>query len=339
MRHTRYQAGQAMTEMVVAFSFVVIPLFLLIPIAAKFIDMKQATVTAARYVTWEQTVTWDGVEDNISKAPDGFKAFGASSLPAKSEIQLRAEVETRIFSEASACIQSYNSTELKQTSRWLSTCEAVATAPGRRLWTYHDGQTMVSLGNNRFSDVSEKTKATGTIPEIYTVINGAGQVLESVTKVLGVLSDGRTFDVIRNVGHSSTSSVVLPVASLPKYGSLRDDNSLLYLDAPLEISARGAIVSEGWAAGGPDHLKNRAQALVPTAILGDIFNIVDIPFIGTPQDILAAVLLSPELASNSLQFGSMNTDLLPRDKYDDPESPDHDDKERPLCNDAGYCRD
>jgi len=339
MRLIKEQSGQAMTEMLVAFSFVVVPLFILIPMAAKFIDMKQATVTAARYVTWEQTVTWQGLDSNSSVAPEGFKALNANNLPAKSEIQLRGEVETRIFSEAGACIQPYGATELKAMTRGDSTCQAATNQLGRKLWNYHDGRTMVSIGNNGFSEVTDKSGATGTIPGIYTVINTAGQILESVTGVLGVLSDGRTFDVIRNVGHSSSSTVVLPVASLPNYGNIKKDDSLMYIDAPLEISARGAIVSEGWAAGGPTHLKNRAQALVPTAILGDLFNIVDIPYLGTPQDILAAVLLSPELGSQSLQFGGMDTDLLPRDKYDDPEAPDFDDPDRPLCNEAGYCRD
>ena len=44
----RKQAGQAMTEFSIAATFVLIPLFLMIPLLGKFLDMKASTIPAAR---------------------------------------------------------------------------------------------------------------------------------------------------------------------------------------------------------------------------------------------------------------------------------------------------
>lgn len=347
----RRERGQAMTEMVVAFSFVVVPLFLLIPVLGKYIDMKHATVSGARYVSWEQTVTWDGLESNNSEAPPGFRELSVNLMPRKSDLQLKGEIEQRIFAEAATCLLPYGASDNKVRVRGEASCQDAASESGRHFWTYHDGNSMIEVTRNGFannlspgpdltSDSSFRLN-TQVVDTVYSVVNGFGSVLQSVTSVLGIFSNGgRSFDVIRDVGEFSSARVELPVAPLPEYTHLRGerDSLLTIAQAPL-MSARGAIVSQGWAAGGPEHLKNRSKSLVPTSIIGDIFGRINIPVLGSGQDILATLLLSPELGDSSLKFGEMNTDILPRDKYDNPEAPAHDDASRPLCNEAGYCRD
>src|SRR5690606_24618203 len=60
---TRKMRGQAMTEFVVSAAFVLVPLFIIIPILGKYVDMKHMAVQAARYEAWEYTVNYQDIED------------------------------------------------------------------------------------------------------------------------------------------------------------------------------------------------------------------------------------------------------------------------------------
>lgn len=51
------QSGQATAEMVIASLFLLVPIFILIPIVGKLIDFKMATIEAARYAAFERTIT------------------------------------------------------------------------------------------------------------------------------------------------------------------------------------------------------------------------------------------------------------------------------------------
>ncbi len=50
------QKGQAIAEFNVTAAFVLLPLFIMIPVVGKYIDMKHSSVQTARYLAWEQTV-------------------------------------------------------------------------------------------------------------------------------------------------------------------------------------------------------------------------------------------------------------------------------------------
>ena len=54
-----------MTEFLICASFVLIPLFLGLSMLAKYIDIKQAAVQAARYEAWEYTVWYATDTENI----------------------------------------------------------------------------------------------------------------------------------------------------------------------------------------------------------------------------------------------------------------------------------
>ena len=49
--------GQAMTELTVASAWILVPLFLLIPLLGKYIDLRHTAIQAARYATWERSST------------------------------------------------------------------------------------------------------------------------------------------------------------------------------------------------------------------------------------------------------------------------------------------
>jgi hypothetical protein len=64
IRH-RTGRGQAMTEFVIGAALFLIPVFLLIPILGKFIDVKAATIQGARYAAWERTVWYGGDDSSV----------------------------------------------------------------------------------------------------------------------------------------------------------------------------------------------------------------------------------------------------------------------------------
>ena len=57
--NNKFQSGQAITEFNVMAAFVLVPLFIMIPILGKHIDMKHSSVQAARYMAWERTVWFE----------------------------------------------------------------------------------------------------------------------------------------------------------------------------------------------------------------------------------------------------------------------------------------
>ena len=101
-----------MTEFVIAATYVLVPLFILIPLLGKYIDIKHATIMAARYEAWEYTVWYtldseDTGDTNATLLPDdndildNFAAFDMS-LNYKTLANTRAEAHNRTLSSVGA---------------------------------------------------------------------------------------------------------------------------------------------------------------------------------------------------------------------------------------------
>ncbi len=58
MSMKKHSTGQAMTEFVVAATFVLVPMLLIYPLLGKYIDMKHSTVEDLRYIALERTVLY-----------------------------------------------------------------------------------------------------------------------------------------------------------------------------------------------------------------------------------------------------------------------------------------
>ena len=84
--------GQAMTEFLICASFALIPLFLGISLLAKYIDIKQAAIQAARYQAWEYTVWYADNSEPMS-------GFNAVTQPIKSTTATQKEARLRFFSD------------------------------------------------------------------------------------------------------------------------------------------------------------------------------------------------------------------------------------------------
>ncbi|MGE3774681.1 MAG: hypothetical protein AB7I32_17285, partial [Gammaproteobacteria bacterium] len=92
----RRQHGQAMTEFVIAATFVLVPLFVFVPMLAKYIDFKHASIQAARYQAWEYTVWYNDLDDrdvleNFNTGHAGFR------MPLKTLETTRLESQVRVM--------------------------------------------------------------------------------------------------------------------------------------------------------------------------------------------------------------------------------------------------
>ncbi len=314
------QSGQAMTEMLVASAFVVIPLFLIIPTAGKYIDMKHAAVDSARYTAWERTVYFNNA--TLDNQPSGFDGFTSNNFPVKSNTELAEEAQLRIFSEASTPIES-------------------STSVGRNFWTYYDGSDMYAPGLTERPDVnSNQNTPDKTFGIVRTAISIIGDVVAFITGVIPFSSS--QFDAINMRGGTATS-MEMSVQETPRYLTLLGDDSgqrtpLIDVGSDFKMLAKAGVLSQTWSAGGGEHLQSQAQALAPTKLIGDVFNTFSLPGIGSGQNLIALALLTPEFSDKNLIFGHMDIDALPRDKFSDPEFPDADDSDNPLCSEKGYCR-
>jgi hypothetical protein len=319
------QSGQAMTEMLVASAFVVIPLFLIIPTFGKFIDMKHAAVSSARYTAWERTVHFNDTV-SLSNQPSGFKGLSSGLLPSKIDAQLASEAQLQIFSEATAPING-------------------SSQVGRVFWTYYDGSPMYAPPSGEAPTVdSNKDTPDKTFGIARTAVEAVGTAVSFITGILSFSSS--QFDAI-NMKGMTTTSVAMSVKETPRFLTVMGDDSgvrtpLIDVGKDYKMLAKAGVISQTWSAGGGDHLKSQAQALAPTKLIGDVFNLLKIPVIGSGQNVIAIALATPELTDKNLVFGQMDVDALPRDKFSKWElsSPTTDTyiKANSLCNDEGYCR-
>lgn len=84
----KYQTGQSSIEIIIL-SLVLVPLFLIVPILGKYMDMAQTTSIASRYVAFE-----------------GAAHHGASHSGWKSDSDLATEVRRRFYSQHSLSIKT-----------------------------------------------------------------------------------------------------------------------------------------------------------------------------------------------------------------------------------------
>ena len=300
------QAGQAMTEMLVASAFVLVPLFLIVPLVGKYIDMKQATVSASRYVVWQGTV---GDYPNAK------------------------EMAAAIYSEADEGLVSSQG------------------CAGRNLWRNHRQEPMFETtgidndGGGCGSGDSAKDKTIHDESYVASEVVGAvGDVFEFLSNYLP-----GNFDVLNTEGRT-TATVTLNATDSPTYTDMHQSSETLLSISGLQFTVSGEVYSDSWSTPNQDDVKEKVKALVPTNIItagvdvisdliGSVIPGVDLDL----QNVIAAVTLSPEIESSQLEFGKIDLDILPRDKYLDPS--DHKLRQYStanpgpdLCTSEGYCR-
>jgi len=329
--------GQAMTELLIAASFVLVPLLLLIPLLGKYIDIRHAAIQAARYEAWEYTVWYNSAADGPSGYPN--------ALPIKTVGDTEKESMQRFFSNTSSLITG------DDVSGW-------DVAERNPLWTDHRGNPLwdESLDSPTPIDHNEPTPdlTFGVMSGIIDIID---TIFEALADALGLIGNVG-FTAINTNGYSiSTVAAVVNVPDgLIDFANMTDSgNDSSVGGFQLTFSSQAAVLTDSWNAGGLEHTTNQAGGLVPTKILAELVDAI--PGLKDIWDIVTT-FLAPELRlcnpsfppllaefdkafvedeDGSLWLGYMDIDAVPADRLDMDEDGARDDSRAVTCTD-GVCR-
>jgi hypothetical protein len=276
--------GQAMTEFLICASFVLLPLFLGISMLAKYIDMKQATVQAARYQAWEYT-TW------FAGSGEAMSGFDAVPQPFKNTARTTAETRRRFFSDPKDEFDTLTIRNNDADTGWQA-------AHRNRFWTDHKG-TALYAGADGGSWSIQSSTSTPTIPIIGDVMNILFDIVDlafsAIASLMSFIGSSVGFTAINTDGFAK-STASMAVASTPKFIDIRTMHGESSANIPglggssLKFSTTAAVLSDGWNAGGIEHTYNQAGGTVPTVLLKELLTL---PVMATIWDVIA--ILAPEL--------------------------------------------
>lgn len=336
----RAMRGQAMTEVAITATFILVPLFLIIPAFGKFIDMRHASIQAARYQAWEYTVWYAedcerqvftfNVADPEECPMGGFEAH--NSLPFKDRADTRREAIVRFLG-------SPDGTPLQAVGPDVGTL-----GPTNLLWYDHTANKMVDDTVGGGDPVS--SRSPDGLPVIDTILDIVLGVVKIVfgafADVLGFLGSDAGFDAINTDGMAASEVTITMDAPAVKTLMTLDDGP------DLTFTGKAAVLTDGWNAGGREHTYNQASGMVVTSGLKALQNL---PVLSTAWDIITAIL-APELRRcnvpnylenpfnldephwdddvGSLWFGHVDSEAVHRDRLDDG-------SETHTCDEAGRC--
>ncbi len=321
-----------MTEFQITAAYILVPLFLIVPLMAKYIDIKHAGIHAARYQAWEYTA-WHHPGDE----PDILDNYNRRT-PRKSRAETARESERLFFSG----IDETDPVEIDDDSRrgWKE---------GERnpLWTDHAGNALydgstaplashLDTGETPVPGVSIAGFNTGRV--VSDISNLFDVVFDTFGRLLDGISGGDAeFSAIHTKGYH-TAHLEIPVMTFADAINVYEPGTLL------NFNSRAAVLSESWSAGGREHTHAQVAGAVPTTILKEIFNLPGVREIRTAFGWIApettACLAEGESSpaaslgfipeEGSLWLGYIDSDIVHPDRLS--EGGVH------VCDEAGRCR-
>jgi hypothetical protein len=350
------EKGQAMTEFAIAVSFFLIPLFFGISLIAKYIDMKQANVQAARYQAWEYTVWY---ADN-GELRSGFDVDGLTQ-PIKSTAETRNESKQRFYRNVGNEEDTFKIEGTDKDSSWNQ-------SERNQLWTNHRGEPLYGGvdGQGATLENSEPTPpppgVIGTVTDLLIAgIEGAFSLVQSILSSVG---SSAGFDAVNKDGYA-VAHESMRIDGNPEMKRVTEfnDGPGQRLDGSkqpvgMSISTTASVLSDGWSAGGVDHAYNQVGGATPTTALKQL---MEIGVVATAVNTVAA--LFPELSpcgersrgefidgtqhfnpNGSFWLGYIDTDAVHSDRLYDPLDSNNDASDvgslttgSQQCNDAGKC--
>jgi hypothetical protein len=305
-----------MVEMLVACSLVMVPLFLAIPMIAKYLDMRSHTVQAARYAAWERSIYFGGPAAAVMGLSGSTTFSNKWDARAKSDDEIRKEIAVRILSNTD------------QNAKFTNTDKSAGAFAGdnngmKPFWEDRNRTALLPDATSISSNDLQTGITNDTSPGLINVILGP------VANVAAVVSN---FTVDTSAKYGSTVSLGVkevafnvndasgnPIGMAGCAGCPVDYT--VTSDTPLNFSEKNVLVANGWSANGPGSLTaygtnperitvyNQIRGLSPTSILN--------PPPGIFRDILdvlsdIALVFFPELTT--LELGKIDVDKVPKDR-------------------------
>jgi len=290
--HNKYQTGQAITEFNVTAAFVLVPLFIMIPLIGKYIDMKHSSVQAARYIAWERTVWFE----------DGTKPKGTTTAQVKSQKQLVKETRQRFFGEVNIDKLGSDTTNPLWNDRGNS---IIKSQDNVELEFENGGNEAVLNKNNKtsifYKAIEEFSKGVGI------AANLAGTALSSGIKAFNNMAG--------KVGFPS-----LPVPPLPdvidkfqfkgyyranvKLNIENNQYESIFGVKAVPIESHASVLTDSWVVQGDNQFSEWTKSFVPFSPLKPLFE--PVKKIATFE--VLGIALAPEF--KDLNFGHVDTDPM-----------------------------
>ena len=266
-----WQRGQAMAELLIIGTFVLIPLFFIIPAVAQLISLKQDAEVGARYAVWERTVWFRGESRGDLDGYDG-------PIASRSDSSIARQIDSRILSADTQAITS-DPDPVYGLDAFL------------RLNHEVDGELEPLIAEDG-SEGAVKHYTQQTASE--SAPDGMTGAVDDIVDTLGDIS---RFSLNTNGVFEATVSI--PVSDL---GGVFKLETVPMND--LIVTRSSVLFAEPWQAGGNDHAKWLISGLLLAQYL-------DNDFIETVQSIAAFGGISEELGTEYLDIGHVDIDPMP----------------------------
>ncbi len=266
-----------MIELLIVAAFVLVPLFLAIPLLGKYLDMRAAAVQTSRYAAWERTVWYGG------DAASSLGWFGVSrrwQANEKTDDQIRRELGVRHLSETTAT-DAFSNADRSATGFKTST---------KTLWQDRRGTALLA----NYSDI-ENNVGSNQAPGTLNVI------LDPIANFASTLGPF----VLEMKGNYS-AKVTIKVKDI-------DYDHFLSKNSTASFTETNVLLANGWSANGPDDanktsVKQQAKGLVPTSIFA-----AEIGGVKVMDYVLGALsVFLPE--ASKLEPGKIAPDAVPADR-------------------------
>jgi hypothetical protein len=283
------QKGQAAIEFLIAAVFILVPLFLTIPLLGKYIDIRHAAVQQARFEAWEYTA-WMGPSE---KTMSGLKK--ESSAGRKSYEQTRAQGLGYFFSDPHD----------KSSGKTWSL---------NKLWQDHHGKWL--FADNHFNPQGLQKEGaspdpTGGVATIFLkTFSYVYKQFGKLTKSMGV---DAAFDAVNNKGffHSRLSmDLRSPGEILPNLSLAGIKSTPEY---PLNVEAKAGVQSIYWNSGGTDMAVSQSRGLVFSSVLSPVSKTLNniINRLHGALDVIGDVFPIRIRLPHLPDFGYVKDDLVP----------------------------
>ncbi len=297
----RRQAGQAMVETMIVCSTILVPLFLAVPVLAKYLDIRSHVVQAARYAAWERTVFFGG--DSASEI--GWFGFtNAWIANEKTDAQIKAEIGSRLLSRTSAT-STFSSSD--------SGSSDFRSGQRKALWQDRNGQSMLNYAQIS-GEVGQKCDPAGGMVAAMTGYDCApGTINRVLTPIASLAATLGPFTL--EMGGKYTATVTVSPESY-------NPNSYLMSAAlarkPMVETA--IVLGNGWTADGASaddktSVVQQVKGLTPLSLLAATVNIPtigDISLLNVVQTVFS--IWAPELSTRKLEIGKIAPDEVPEDR-------------------------
>jgi hypothetical protein len=275
-----------MVELIIVAALVLVPLFLAIPLIAKYLDIRSAAVQTARYAAWERTVWYGG----DAATPLGW--LGASNrwqANAKTDGQIRNEIGVRQLSETGA------------TAPFTSGDRTASDFKSASKMFWHDAR-----GNGVATANPGFIAAFGDVNNTISSSTAPG----TMSKALGPIADLAatlgpfTLEMKGEYG----AKVTINVSDYDQ-----DHYYISNSKSKLAFSESNILLANGWSTAGPDDAtmtstKGQVKGLVPFSIFtGKILGVPVVEYIQT-----AISVFLPE--ASKLELGKIDPEVVPPDR-------------------------